>query len=232
MGELKTETRRLYYENPHMKEFEARVLEIKDKEVVLDKTCFYPEGGGQAGDTGVISGIRVTNTIKTDSELIKIGDQEIPVGGKIIHVLESKPGFSAGETVKASIDWDRRYRIMKLHSASHIMEHYLFQVFGSMDRIGSSVDDKKDRSEYVSQERLDAEKLAKVQQLCNEFISKNLDIKTGPSEENENVRVWQCADIKFFCGGTSVQNTKEIGKIRLKRENKGAGKERVETYLA
>ena len=63
------------------------------------------------------------------------------------------------------------------------------------------------------------------------FISKNQEIRTYPSSANENIRVWECGDIKMFCGGTHVKNTSEIGKIRLKRENKGAGKERVETYL-
>lgn len=224
-------TKKLFYEDTYLKEFEAKVVEIKDNKVVLDQTCFYPEGGGQSGDTGEINGIKVVDTIKEGAEIVKINGEEIPAGGKIIHVLESEPNFSVWDTIKASIDWDRRYKIMKLHSASHIMEHFLIQVFGELPRLGSNVDNKKDRSDYESQERLDPEKLAKVQQMCNDFISKSQEIKTFPSEENENIRVWQCADIKMFCGGTHVKNTQEIGKIRLKRQNKGAGKERVETYL-
>ena len=72
-------TRKLYYEDVYMKEFDAKVIEINEKNVVLDQTCFYPRGGGQVGDTGEINGIRVVDTIKEDD--------------KIIHVLEKEPDF-------------------------------------------------------------------------------------------------------------------------------------------
>lgn len=224
-------TKKLFYVDPYQKEFEAKVLEVADNKVVLDQTCFYPEGGGQAGDIGEINGARIMDTIKEGAEMIEVGDQRIPAGGTIYHILESMPDFSVGDIVKATIDWDRRYRTMRLHSAGHIMEHFLYQVFGEMKRFGSKVDHKKDRGDYETQDKLDPEKLSKVQELCNDFISKNHDIKTWPSEENENIRVWRCADIEMYCGGTHVRNTEEIGKIRLKRDSKGACKERVETYL-
>jgi len=224
-------TKKLFYEDPYQKEFEAKVIEIQDTKVVLDRTCFYPEGGGQVGDSGEINGIKVINTIKEGAEIVKVNGQEISSGGKVFHVLEFTPNFSSGDTVKSSIDWDRRYRTMKLHSASHIMEYFLFQIFGEMERLGTNVDNKKDRSDYGSQEKLNPEKLVEVEKLCNDFISKSKEIRTYPSTSNENIRVWECDNIKMFCGGTHVKNTSEIGKIRLKRENKGAGKERVETYL-
>jgi len=120
---------------------------------------------------------------------------------------------------------------MKLHSASHIMEYFLLKVFGDLPRYGSNVNNKKDRSDYKCQERLNQDKLKKVEELCNKFISQNHNIQMSESEENENIRVWMCADIKMFCGGTHVKNTQEIGRIRLKRKNKGKGIERVESYL-
>jgi alanyl-tRNA synthetase len=224
-------TKKLFYDDFYLKEFEAKVIEIEDNKVVLDQTCFYPEGGGQAGDKGEINGVKVIDTVKEGTKIEDVGGKEIPIGGTIYHILESAPNFATGDTVKATIDWERRYRTMKLHSASHIMEHFLYQIFGEMNLVGTFVDDKKDRSTYESEERLNPEKLAQVEQLCNDFISRNQEIKTWPSEENENIRVWQCSEIKMFCGGTHVRNTEEIGTVRLKRKNGGAGKEKIETHL-
>jgi len=120
---------------------------------------------------------------------------------------------------------------MKLHAASHIVEHFLFEVFGKKERLGSKVDFKKDRSVYGSSEIFYPEQLQKAEQLCNDFFSANHKITTHPSKENENVREWACDKIKMLCGGTHPKNTSEIGKIRLKRVNKGSGKECVETFL-
>ncbi|MFH0962083.1 MAG: alanyl-tRNA editing protein [archaeon] len=224
-------TERLYCADPYQKEFSARVLEISGNEVVLDKTCFYPEGGGQAGDTGTIGGVKVANTIKVGSEILKVGEDEIPIGGKIIHVLESAPAFAVGDVVACAIDWEKRHKTMRLHAASHIMEHFLFKVFGNLSRLGSKVDWQKDRGTYGSEKKFGPEDLKKAEEMTNEFISRNLEIRTGPSEENPLLRLWQCEELKMYCGGTHVRNTGEIGKIRMKRSTKGAGKEFVETFL-
>ena len=224
-------TRKLFHEDQYQREFDAEVVSIDGNRVVLSQTCFFPEGGGQVGDTGSINGIRVINTLKEGAEIIQIDGQEIPAGGETVHILESEPNFQVGDTVHGEIDWERRFRIMRLHAASHIMEHFLIQVFGELDRLGSNVDDRKDRSDYGSEERLDPERLQEVQELCNQFISGNHVIETHPHEQNENIRVWICENIQMNCGGTHVRNTSEIGRIRLKRKNKGSGIERVETYL-
>lgn len=224
-------TTRTYYDDMYQKEFEATVIEIIGNNVVLSNTCFFPEGGGQVGDAGDINGIKVTNTFKEGVLIVRVGNQEIPTGGKIIHVLETAPTFSVHDTVKGKIDWERRYKIMKLHSASHIMEYFLFQVFGELPRIGACVDDQKDRSDYQSKEKFDQERLLRVEKLMNEFIGANHLIRVFSSEENENIRVWESDCITMLCGGTHVRNTSEIGRITLRRNNRGAGRERVETYL-
>lgn len=224
-------TKRTYYEDMYQKEFEATVIEITGNKVVLSNTCFFPEGGGQVGDTGDINGMKVINTLKEGALIVRVGDQEIPTGGKIIHLLEAPPLFSVGDIVQGKIDWQRRYKIMRLHSASHIMEYFLFQVFGELPRIGACVDNQKDRSDYQSNEKFDQERLSRVEKRINEFIAANHPIKVFPSNENENVRVWESDCITMFCGGTHVRNTSEIGSVKLKRNNRGAGRERVETYL-
>lgn len=211
-------TLRLYHEDPYMREFRAKVLEIDGNEVVLDRTAFYPEGGGQAGDTGSIGGVRVSDT-------------QI-VGDRIVHILEEPPGFKVGDTVECGIDWERRHRIMRLHSAAHIMEHFLWRRLGEIERLGSHVDEKKDRADYAYEGRLPAEELRAVEEETNRFLAEGHEIRIRLDPSRPGVRIWSCCSIEMPCGGTHVRNTREIGAVRLRRRNPGRGVERVETTLA
>lgn len=210
-------TVKLYDDDPYLREFEAKVLAIDGNEVVLDRTAFYPEGGGQAADTGVMGGVRVTDTRKMDD--------------RIVHVLEVSPSFEIGDTVECRIDWDRRHRIMRLHSAAHIMEHFLWQRLGKIERLGSHVDDKKDRADYEYEGRLPPDKLKAAEEATNRFLTDGHEISIRLDPSKPGLRIWSCGDIEMPCGGTHVRNTGEIGTIRLRRRNPGRGAERVETSL-
>lgn len=212
------DTVKLYNDDPYLARFRAEVMGIEGDEVELDRTAFYPEGGGQVGDTGHIGGARVADTQIRD--------------GKIIHVLENAPSFSVGEDVDAEIDWERRYRIMRLHSAAHIMEHFLWERLGHIDRLGSRVDDRKDRADYAYDGRLPAEGLKKVEEDTNGFLAEEHEILILSDPERPGIRIWRCGPIEMLCGGTHVHNTGEIGAVRLKRKNPGKGVERIETSLA
>ncbi|MEE8354982.1 MAG: alanyl-tRNA editing protein, partial [Candidatus Bathyarchaeia archaeon] len=133
------ETRKLFNDDPYKTSFKGTVVRVDGSVVELDQTAFYPEGGGQVGDTGVIGGVRVVDTRKDH--------------GIIRHILDSPPAFGVGDEVEGEVDWDRRYLIMKLHSAAHIMEHFLWQSIGMMERVGSRVDEKKDRADYAYEGR-------------------------------------------------------------------------------
>ncbi len=123
------ETEKLFNDDPYLTSFKGKVVRVDGNVVELDRTAFYPEGGGQVGDTGVICGVRVVDTQKDN--------------GSIRHILEAQPVFGVGDEVEGEIDWDRRYLIMKLHSAAHIMEHFFWQSIGMIDRVGSRVDEKR-----------------------------------------------------------------------------------------
>jgi len=214
-------TRKLFWEDPYQKEFDAKVLEINGNQVVLDQTCFYAKGGGQVGDIGEINGIRVVDTIKDEEE-------------KIFHVLEKEPNFKAGDTIHGKIAWERRYSIMKLHSAAHIVYYFMVNVYGESCKPLTSgiVDENKDRLDYSFEQPIDKEKLKIVEQKANEFIESGKEIKWW-TDENDR-RHWLVEGIPdMFCGGTHVKNTNEIVKVIVKRGSKpGAGKERIETLLA
>ena len=208
-------TTRLYDEDHYLAEFDTRVSEIDGLNVVLDQTAFYAQSGGQAGDRGTINGEETVDT-------------RIIEGGHV-HVMSEEPRFSVGDNVRGVIDWDRRYRIMKIHSASHIMEHFFYKYFGALERLGSNVDDKKDRSDYRTDERLDPEKLKKTEDEINAFLAEGHEITIEVAEDG--TRTWRGGPVEDHCGGTHVRNTSEIGLINLKRKNPGRGKERVETSL-
>lgn len=210
-------TEKLYDDEPYLKEFKARVLRVDGNKVELDRTAFYPEGGGQAGDSGVIGGVKVVDTQKDD--------------GAIMHVLETTLVISVGDGVDCEIDWERRHRIMRLHSAAHIMEHFLWKQLGHLERLGSYVDEKKDRADYEYEGRLPPEVLKEVEEATNEFLAEGHEIRIDPDPKQPDIRIWRCAEIEMPCGGTHVRNTREIGSLRLKRKNPGRGKERVETSL-
>jgi len=211
-------TVKLYHDDPYLREFQATVTRINENQVELDRTAFYPEGGGQAGDTGTVGGVRVKDTRIVD--------------GRILHVLGAPPSLGVGDAVKCNIYWERRHRIMRLHSAAHIMEHFLWQRLGEFKRLGSHVDERKDRADYAYEGRLPADELRKVEEATNRFLAGEHEIRIHLDPSKPGIRIWSCGGIEMPCGGTHVRNTREIGAIRLKRRNPGRGVERVETALA
>ena len=111
-------TEKLYYQDAYMSSFKARVVECrqgkKDWEVVLDRSAFYPEGGGQPGDSGVLGGVRVSDTHEK--------------GGVVIHYCD-KP-LNAGDEVEGRIDYGRRFDFMQQHSGEHIVSGLIHERFG------------------------------------------------------------------------------------------------------
>ncbi|NYZ79196.1 alanyl-tRNA editing protein [Candidatus Micrarchaeota archaeon] len=214
-------TETLFWKDPYMREFEAKVVSVSEKEVVLDRTCFFPQGGGQVGDTGFLNDVRVVDTRKDENY-------------SITHFLEREAAFKAGEVVKGRIDWEKRYRTMRLHSAAHVVYYLLIEMFGEKCKLASSgiVNEKKDITDYLT-ESFDREKLAEVERKANELIKKGGEIRTWSDEQKPNYRYWEIDGFpKMPCGGTHPKRLEEIGEIVVQRGKKpGAGKERVEILL-
>lgn len=220
---------RLYNHDAYTHEFRTKVVQLEDPTtVILEQTAFFPEHGGQCSDVGTIGGINVVRTEIKNAEKTMVNGYEISTGGTIVHVLEKPANFRPNEMVACEIDWNHRYRTMRLHSASHIMEHYLTKKFPNIERVGSFVNADKDRSDYMSDARFENADLLEVAEATNNFITQEKDIILDGSS---GVIIWRCGDIVMPCCGTHVKNTREIGLIKLKRVNKGKGLERVVTSL-
>jgi len=218
------------------------VTEIKDGAkgmIVLAKTPFYAESGGQTGDTGTITGIdgavfEVTDTKKINKTVVHYG-------------IVKKGSFKKGVKVTASIDTVRRNLIKANHSVTHLLQAALRATLGDhVKQAGSSVDADRFRFDFSHFEAMKPEEIAKVELIVNEKIWENLPVsasnmkidealKTGAMAEfgekyGEVVRVVTMGDFsRELCGGTHVDNTGKIGLFKiLKESSPGAGMRRIE----
>jgi len=215
-------TKRLYWDDPYKKDFEATIVTANGNEVVLDQTCFYPRGGGQVSDTGTINSVRVTE-VRAEED------------GRITHVLEKTLPNKAGDRVHGVLDWEKRYRTMKLHSASHLLYYVMQEVFGGEVKPASSglVDQEKDRTDYLFDTPLDQGKLRECERRVNEIIKEGREVKTWNDPNQGGKRMWKLEPYPvMMCGGTHVRNSKEIGGVTISRGKKpGRGKERIDIAL-
>lgn len=211
----------LYFDDPYIKEFSSKVVSVDGTNVVLEETYFFPQGGGQTGDSGTISGARVVNVIAQNDS--------------ILHIIEAVPSLKPGDVVVCVVDWEKRYRKMRLHSASHLAYYLMREVFGDACTIASSglLDENKERSDYLFNGPLDKAKLKEVEDKANALIAEGRDIKTYRDPANPDMLCWEMGSWKMQCCGTHPKNTKEIGRIALAKGKKpGKGRERIEISLA
>jgi len=229
-------TEALYMKDAYLKKWEAKVVSVKDdKFIVLDKTAFYPKGGGQPWDEGFI--------IK-DGEKFKV----VYVGkfaGEISHEVE-KPGLKEGEHVSCEIDWERRYTYMRYHTACHLVSNVLYRK-ANAKITGNQIELNKARMDF-SMEDYSPEKLLIFVEESNEIIKKNLPITietmsraavleepelarlaVGLPKNLQEFRIVKIGDIdKQVDGGTHVNSLNEIGKIEMtKTINKGKSNRRL-----
>lgn len=226
----------LYLKDSYVRGFEASVESVKDdKYVILDSTYFYPNGGGQPFDTGVMS------ADGQDYPVIFVGKFE----GNISHEV-AKPGLKVGDKVTGKIDWDRRYRLMRMHTAAHIIDAVLYNEAKALCT-GNQLGTDKSRIDF-SLDVLDRGKIQQYIDMANEWVQKAIDVKIYflPREEAlkipgvvklaavmppevKELRIVEIPGIDLQAdGGTQVKNTSEIGKISLVSvENKGKNNRRM-----
>ncbi|WP_302082770.1 alanine--tRNA ligase [Salinibaculum rarum] len=220
------ETDRLYYDDQERMEFEAMVLDVFEREdgydVVLDQTMFYPEGGGQPADHG---------TLATDDVTVDVTDTQ-RVDGVILHHTDTDPG--KGEFVRGQVDGTRRRRLMRHHTATHIVGHAARQVLGEHVRqAGAQKHTDSARLDIKHYESITRDQLEEIEQLANEIVMNNVqvsqawpdrndaeseygfDIYQGGIPEGEQIRLITVGEDTQACGGTHVSRTGDIGAIKL-----------------
>jgi misacylated tRNA(Ala) deacylase len=226
----------LYFEDAYLKKWSATVESVKDgKYIVLDQTAFYPKGGGQPYDKGSI--------IKNGESynVVYVGK----FSGKISHEVD-KGGLKKGDKVECNLNWERRYALMRAHTAAHLISNIIYNRFDSKIT-GNRLGVEKSRMDF-SMENYDPEKLENVIEEANKIIERDLPVKiyyisrdeikenpelnrltVGIPKSVKKVRVVKIGDIDEQAdGGTHVKHLSEIGRIKLlKTENKGKNNRRL-----
>ncbi len=227
----------MYLKDSYLKEFNAKVLEIKEgKFVELDKTAFYPVSGGQPHDTGKI----LVNGKEFKVVFVK------QFGETVSHEVENASELKVGEKVKGIIDWERRYQLMKMHTALHVLSEVIFKETSALTT-GNQIDLDESKMDF-NIENFNPEMVKVFEEKTNEVISRNLDssIQFLPRTEAlknpalfklkdvmpKDIQVFRIVSIGDFDvqadGGTHVKNTSEIGKIKItKTKNKGTNNKRI-----
>lgn len=222
-------------EGNYIREFDAMVVKSRDDYVVLDRSAFYPEGGGQPSDTGIIEWQgRKTDVVKVTKK------------GIIKHIISGeKP--AEGEEVHGVINWDMRYAHMKMHTAQHIISGVVYDMYRART-VGNQIHAEYSRVDFHPV-NFSADDLRKIEKRCNDIIRKRAPVRIyeeSRSSLEQRVNEERCnldllprsittlriVEIEGFdvcpCAGTHVRNTGEIPPITiLKKEGKGKERERI-----
>ncbi|HUQ00818.1 MAG TPA: alanyl-tRNA editing protein [Aeromicrobium sp.] len=222
----------LYLRDSYLREFTASVLEVDGDRVALDRTAFYPTGGGQPHDTGILGGGSVVDVRKE--------------GDSVWHTIEG-PVPSLGDEVAGEIDWDRRHALMRTHTALHVLCGVIWNEWncpvtgGNMEPLAARMDFEfdplpegfGDRVEELVNAELRADRRIEVTFLPRDTAVADADlIRTKVNLIPDSVREIRVVDIvgldKQADGGTHVAGTAEVGLIEvLKTESKGKGNKRI-----
>ncbi|MEF8882079.1 MAG: alanine--tRNA ligase [Halapricum sp.] len=221
------ETDKLYYDDQQRTDFEAMVLEVFDREdgdydVVLDQTMFYPEGGGQPPDHG---------TLSTDDVTAEVVDTQI-YDGVIVHTADDDPG--KGEFIRGQVDATRRRRLMRHHTATHVVIHSARQVLGEHIRqAGAQKGTESSRIDIRHYESISREQIKEIEHRANDLVMDNVpvsqewpdrheaeeeygfDLYQGGIPPGEQIRIVQVDEDVQACGGTHVARTGDVGTIKI-----------------
>ena len=223
-------TLKLYYDEPSAFDFDAVVLDSFDDFVILDKTLFFPEGGGQPADTGSLK-------LKEENRTLKVQDVQ-EVEGVIIHKIENGGGISKGSVVSGHIDAERRIAHTRHHSATHIVVCAARNVLGShVWQAGAQKGEKRARIDITHFKRISDAERREIELLANRMVMEDKEIQARfedrkeaeqkykfgiyqggvpPGKEIRIVRIGEDEDVQA-CAGTHCTKTGEVGPIKILR---------------
>jgi misacylated tRNA(Ala) deacylase len=233
-------TEYLFRDDPYLAEADAVVTAAGPEGIELDRTIFYASSGGQPGDAGTLAGLVVTGTVHPD------GDR-----GRVLHLIDGEGRPAPGETVALRLDWGRRYRLMRMHSALHLLS--VVMPYGVT---GGQIGEEKGRLDFDM--ATPPEDVAGLEARLNDYVAADLPVsaewitdaelaarpemvktmKVKPPAGQGRVRLIRIGEGEATvdlqpCGGTHVRRTGEIGRLRIgKIEKKGRENRRVNLHFA
>ena len=238
-------TERLYLssiEAAYKKEFVAKVMKVEENKISLDRTLFYPLGGGQNWDLGVLNGPNGQSNVT-----------EVRGRNVIEHTVDDVLGLEVGDEVTGSIDFERRYAHMKMHTAQHLVSGIAYELFDGVRTVGNQIHTDRSRIDFHPIQ-FSEEMLLQLQSEVNEKIGQGLEVTDSQMTRDEinaimpqertnmdllpafinDLRVVTIGERQDMCpcAGTHVRNISEIGEVEFTgKKSKGKGKQRVSYIL-
>jgi len=210
-------TRKVFWENPYQTELDTSIDSVNGNQVTVNSTIFFAFSGGQESDTGSIAGFQVLEARKE--------------GKGIVYSLPKDHGLQAGDRVRMQIDWERRYRLMRLHFAAELVLELVYRRLAHVEKAGAHISVDKARIDFLWSENISIHfphLLSEAQSL----IDADREIVSAYEDEANERRYWEVPGFaRVPCGGTHLRRTGEVGRIDLRRVNVGRGKERIEIHV-
>lgn len=207
-------TEKVFWQDPYLTSLDTRIAAVEGPEVRLERTIFFAFSGGQESDSGSIGGYPVREA-QTD-------------GLDIRYRLDADHGLAPGDSAAVTIDWDRRYRLMRLHFAAELVLELAYAKLAPVEKIGAHIAEDKARIDFAL-DRSVKEELPALREAAQAIIESDRPIISAYSDENAQRRYWEVEGVaRVPCGGTHLRRTSEVGDLTLKRKNIGKGKERIE----
>ncbi|MCS5708694.1 alanyl-tRNA editing protein [Candidatus Berkiella cookevillensis] len=207
---------KIFWDEPYKKTLITRVSEVNFDRILLEETIAFSFSGGQESDEATIHGLPIIDSEK--------------VGNLIYYRLSAAHGLAVGDEVIMEINWERRYRLMRLHFAAELILELVKRKL-NLKKIGAHIAEAKARIDFVYDKNI-SHLFEELLVQYNEIIKQDLSIITGISDIEKQRRFWEIEGFsKVSCGGTHVRSTGEVGYVILKRVNIGSGKERIEIRL-
>ena len=239
-------TEKLYLtsvESAYEVDFIAKVMAVEEQSIILDKTLFYPLGGGQECDTGYLE------TPSCSASVTNVKGQK-----DIEHFVGHDHGFELGDEVRGNIDWDRRYAHMRMHTAQHLVSALVYEMFDGARTVGNQIHHSRSRIDF-NPIQFNEDMIGRIKDAFEELVSQKHPITTGtmtreeinkimpPERTNMNLLPKFIQDLRVVkigdtidlcpCAGTHVRNIDELGDfIPLGKKSKGKGTQRLSYTLS
>ena len=210
-------TNKLFWDDPYQTSVVSKVSSVNDNIITVEDTIFYAMSGGQESDSGSFNGIEVLEAKKQNDD--------------ILYTFQKGHNFKVGDSVEIKIDWERRYKLMRLHFSAEVVLEIINKILKVPIKIGANISPIKARIDFELAESISS-LLPQVNIEAKKIFDANSEIISDFSDESKTRRYWEVKGFsKVACGGTHLKRTGEVGEIQLKRKNIGKGKERVEISL-
>lgn len=208
--------RKVFWDDPYQTSLTTQVALVEGNRVLFEETIAFSFSGGQESDKAFVNAMEILGS-------------EIQ-GNFIYYTLPETHNLKVGDTVTMTIDWPRRYQLMRLHFAAELILELITQKL-NLPKIGAHIAESKARIDFVYHQNI-SHVFEDILAHYNEIIAKDLPIIKDFEDTVSQRRFWQIEGFaKVPCGGTHVKTTQEVGLITLKRVNVGGGKERIEIKL-